>query len=102
LDLSGMTDPVVRYVRWVACDDAGVEDVEDFLYVELSDDDGATWVTVEIVPDNQMWTPVELYISDFVGLTSQVRLRFWTDDTPNNSRTEAAVDAVQIFDVSCP
>ena len=101
LDLSGTTNPVLRYARWMACDDAGTA-AEDFLYVELSDDDGATWATVEVVADNPMWVPVELYIADFVDLTSQVRLRFWTDDTPNNSKTEAAVDAVQIFDVSCP
>ena len=67
-----------------------------------TEDGGATWVEAAVHAHQQEWVLSEIQIDDYVDLTSQVHVRFWTDDTPNNSKTEAAVDAVLIYDVSCP
>ncbi|HOO16198.1 MAG TPA: hypothetical protein PLU99_03735 [Phycisphaerae bacterium] len=40
-------------------------------------------------------------VSDFVSLTSQFRVRFSIADNPNNSMTEAGVDAVRVYDATC-
>ena len=39
--------------------------------------------------------------SDFVSPTAQVRVRFTTQDTPNNSTTEAGVDAFHVDKYIC-
>ncbi len=100
LDLTGLTDPVLRYARWFTCDDAGSE-YEDYLTVEVSDDDGASWVTIEVVPDVDGWLRRDVRLLDSIDLTATVRLRFDVMDNPNDSVTESAIDAVTVFDVTC-
>lgn len=97
LDLHATSDPVLQYARWFTNDD---ED-EDRLDVELSDDDGATWVLVESVPHTGGWVARAIPIASYVSLTDQVRVRFSATDNPNNSITEAGVDALLVFDVAC-
>lgn len=99
-DLSGMTDVRVCYARWIYCDDYSGPD-QDFLEVEFSSDNGATWVPVEQVSDLGGWVKREIAVQDYVPLTAQFRVRFSISDTPNNSVTEAAVDDVLIYDLSC-
>ena len=101
LDLSGNIDPILRYVCWFSCDDAGSPTDADFLDVELSDDDGASWYQAEHLAAFDGWQVRELHIGDFVNLTSQVKVRFVASDLPNNSKTEAAVDAIWLYELSC-
>ncbi len=100
LDLGGMGDPVLRYARWMSCDDAGTA-AEDFLDVAVSTDDGATWLLLEHVPGYEGWQRHEVHLIDHIVPTATVRVRFTTSDNPNNSKTEAAIDAVHIFNLSC-
>ena len=100
LDLTGLQDPVFRYARWINCDD-GLPPAQDFLNVEVSDDGGATWVLVEHVSGNGTWVDRQWQVSDFVRLTSQFHVRFSIADNPNNSMTEAGVDAVRVYDATC-
>jgi len=95
LDLTGLQDPVFRYARWINCDDE-LPPAQDFLNVEVSDDGGATWVLVEHASGRGMWVDRQWRVSDFVSLTSQFRVRFSIADNPNNSMTEAGVDAARI------
>jgi hypothetical protein len=97
LDLSATSDPVLRYARWFTNDDLD----EDRLDVEVSDDDGASWNLIESVPHTEGWVEREVAISDYVSLTDQVRVRFSATDNPNNSITEAAIDAVEIYELTC-
>ena len=99
-DMSGMAGPVIRYARWFSCDDP-IPPAQDFFVVELSDDNGATWVLAEMVPDFDGWEMHDVYVADFVDLTDQVKIRFVASDNPNNSLTEAGVDAFEIFDLAC-
>lgn len=104
-DLSGSIDPTLRYNRWFS-NNTGAAPGEDVLRVDISDDDGSTWVSAEIVGPTGPgttggWVPVELRVLDFVSLTSTVRLRFIAGDEINGSLVEAAIDDVRVDEVSC-
>ncbi len=100
LDVSGLPDPVLRYARWFSNDDQDADRLE----VEVSADGGASWTLLESVGDSGAsagWVERTFRLADYVPLTSDVRVRFSATDNPNNSVTEAAVDAVQVLDLSC-
>jgi len=101
VDVSGVNNPLLRYARWLANDDYDY----DRLDVEISDDDGASWVLIESVvsveDETPAWVEVEFPVADYVDLTSQIKIRFSVEDNPNNSKTEAGIDAVNIYDLSC-
>ncbi len=97
LRLAGLGAARISYARWFAQQSS----VDDELVVSISDDDGASWTTVETVVGNQnQWTETRFEVADFVAQTDAVRLRFYTEDSPNNSLLEAAVDSlsVEIFE----
>jgi hypothetical protein len=100
IDISGWSNAYVRYARWFYCDDTMAPD-QDFLDVEFSSDGGTTWVPVEHVTAMGGWVQQELRIGDYVPATAQFKMRFTTDDTPNNSVTEAALDGIWIYDRAC-
>ncbi len=101
MDLSGTSDPILRYARWFRCDDPVGSGSEDYLDVEISDDGGGSWTPVESVSDVEGWVVHDVSIASFVSLSSQFKVRFVTEDNPNNSKVEAAIDAVKVFDVTC-
>ncbi len=90
IDLSS-GDAEVGYYRWHYNDDN-----DDLFTVSISNDDGNTWTTVEQVGDAAAWTYHSFMVSDYVTPTSQVRVRFSAVDNPNNSVTEAGVDAFTV------
>ena len=100
LDLSAADDALLTYARWFACDD-DLPPAQDFLEVEASDDEGASWTLIESVATTEGWVEWTIRIADYVALTSQVRVRFSVADNPNNSIDEAGVDAVKVFNLSC-
>ena len=74
--------------------------------VEVSDDGGASWVTLEIVgpagPEvDGGWYQKQFLVSDFVDLTAQFRIRFIASDTDPQSVVEAGVDGVQLLSIDC-
>jgi hypothetical protein len=95
----GGVDAEVSYARWYVNNDTG--DQEDFLVVELSVDDGP-WEEVEVV-DHQgpIWNTHTFHVSDVAASGETMRLRFVTEDCPNNSITEAAVDHVLVRLIEC-
>lgn len=96
--LSQASNPHLRYARWFKNDDLD----EDRLDVEVSNNFGANWTLLESVPDSRGWTVKTYRLKNFFTPSQGVRLRFNAADQPNNSTTEAGVDAVLIFDLSCP
>ncbi|MCB9845983.1 MAG: hypothetical protein H6811_08370 [Phycisphaeraceae bacterium] len=69
--------------------------------IQLSDNNGSTWTTIESVSNGSGWVVHTARIADFVSLTSQVRVRFNATDNPNDSVTEAAIDRFRIEDFVC-
>ncbi|MCH7526917.1 MAG: hypothetical protein IID39_05730 [Planctomycetes bacterium] len=96
-DLSDAVDPQLSYARWFQ----SVNGVPDQMDVEISDDNGSSWELIERVNSGGGWTVQIVRIKDFVTPTAQVRVRFSAVDNPNDSVTEAAIDAFSIFDLQC-
>ena len=84
------SDGVVRYVYWLSNDDG-----DDSLVVELSSD-GGPWVeATRYTGGNGGWISDSVPVGEFVTPSATVRVRFVVSDSPNDSVTEAAVDAVR-------
>jgi hypothetical protein len=99
IDLSARTNPVLRYARWWANDDQDGDPMD----VEISNDDGGTWLPIETVINIPPgWVERVVYITDYVTpLTNQMKIRFSVADVPNNSKDEGGIDAVEIFEIQC-
>lgn len=97
IDLSAATDPMLTYARWFTNDDVDL----DRLVVEISPDNGISWFLIESVPDSPGWIQRTVRILTHIPLAPAVRLRFSATDNPNNSVTEAGLDAVSIVDFVC-
>jgi hypothetical protein len=102
VDIDG-TDATISYSRWFFCTDhPSFPAEEDFFLVEVSNNGGASWVTVENIPHvGPQWVTTSFVVSDYVVPTATVRVRFSTQDLPNNSFTEAGVDNFQVEEFVC-
>ncbi len=103
-DLSTSTAPTIGYWRWYS-NDTGASPDADVFRVEVSSN-GTTWFLVETVgptgvESNGGWFYHEFVVSDFVALTSTVRVRFIASDEDSGSIIEAAIDDFSIRDVTC-
>ncbi len=97
LDGTTLADPMIGYARWFTNDDR----VVDTLDIEISNDDGKTWVLVESVLSTPGWVTKSFRVADYVTPNDRLRLRFSAIDNPNDSITEAGVDAITIHAVVC-
>ena len=91
---------VLSYFRWF---DNGGEG--DPMVVEISNDNGMNWTTVEDFSDNNNssggWMLAMIDIAEFTTPTNQMRVRFTVSDTGSASVVEAGVDDVRIQAVDC-
>ncbi len=93
-DLSAYGDAIVSYARWFQ----SVNGVTDDFLVQFSDNGGLTWSGADFTShDPSGWVQVSVRVSDVVDVTSEFRVRFVANDTPNDSVTEAGVDAFRII-----
>lgn len=103
-DVSALALPRIGYWRWFS-NALGAAPAEDVLRVDVSDDGGVNWTTVEVVgptTDNAGgWSYHEFYVDDFVTPTSTVRLRFVANDAGAGSLVEAAIDDVSVLASGC-
>jgi hypothetical protein len=85
-------DARISYSYWFYNDDG-----DDPFDVEISNNGGASWTPVSTtVGGGGGWLQAGFYVGDFVSPTSQVKVRFSATDDPNDSVTEAGLDAVSI------
>ena len=104
MDLSGNPEAEVSYYRWFNNSAGANANVETFL-VEISDNDGASWVELETVAGNSSesnggWFQKSFRVGDFVSTTSEVRVRFTAKDDVG-AVVEAAVDGVVVSGLTC-
>jgi hypothetical protein len=85
-------DAEISYSRWHYNDDNN-----DEFTVEISNDNGGTWKVVEKVMDTAGWNVVTFKVSDFVAPTANMKMRFSAIDQPNDSVTEAGLDAFHVL-----
>ena len=98
-------DGLIRYSRWFFNDDGD----GDSLLVEITNDPtGHDWVLVEEVNSQTAggqtaggWVRRVFRLSDYVTPNATVRMRFSVADAPNNSTTEAAIDAFRAERFDC-
>lgn len=108
-DLSGTEGTTVSYWRWYS-NDVGAAPNADVFQVDLSNDGGSNWSSVEVVGPSGPgtsggWNEVEFDVAAVLSLTDQMRLRFRASDLGDGSIVEAAIDDVTIgylTDGDCP
>jgi hypothetical protein len=99
-DLTGYEGVVMSYYRWYS-NDTGAEPGTDYWVVEISDDNWATWATLENTNvSNRNWTKMVFDVAGYVDLTDQVQVRFIASDYTPGSLVEAGVDDFLL--VKCP
>lgn len=82
-------DGTVRYAYWMYNDDG-----DDTLEVSVRSD-GSDWVVVAThTGGNGGWSTNTIRVGEHVAPSATVQIRFQIADTPNNSITEAAIDAI--------
>ncbi|NJN63724.1 MAG: exo-alpha-sialidase [Acidobacteria bacterium] len=102
LDASTLTDPTIAYWRWYS-NDKGSSPGADVFRVEISNNDGASFVPLETVGPTGPgttggWIYKSVRIADFVTPSNSIRLRFIAEDAGTGSVIEAAVDDVALID----
>ena len=103
------SDPemALTYWRWYS-NTYGADPANDIFVVEVSDNGGFSWVTLETVGPSGPevsggWFHKEFLIADVPGIsnTDQFRVRFTASDLILGSVVEAGVDGVEIFKLFC-
>ena len=108
-DLDGRIAPRIRYWRWYS-NDVGSSPNEDTLAIDLSNNGGSSWSSVEVIgPDGPQtsggWFEYVFEVESVLPLTSQMRLRVIASDLGSGSIVEAALDDVAVTyfeDAGCP
>ncbi|HEV8112679.1 MAG TPA: choice-of-anchor B family protein [Planctomycetota bacterium] len=111
-DVSALANPVIRYWRWYSnCWTSGevsssLHTMADVFRVDLSNNNGNTWVNVETVGPSGLevlggWIFHQFRVSDFMIPTPQMKIRFVAEDAGTGSIVEAGVDDFQIVDPGC-
>jgi hypothetical protein len=92
LDLTTRSNAWVSYYRWYTNDTGGSPETDPWT-VDVSADDGETWVRLETtLVTERSWTRVEHNLRKYIPLTSRVRFRFVAMDEGQGSIVEAALD----------
>ena len=91
-------DAQISYARWFC----SLYLDPDQLIVELSRNNGESWVVVETVAATDGWEQHSFRLSDYPVVTgSELRVRFSTADEDNHSLTEAAIDEFHVEAIRC-
>jgi choice-of-anchor B domain-containing protein len=98
---------LLRYSRWYS-NNFGADPGNDIFTVEISDDGGTTWSTLETIgPSGEGttggWIEASFILTEIPGITpsEQMQLRFTAEDANSGSVIEAGVDAILISAIEC-
>jgi len=97
LDLSAPGTYLVRFAAWFANDDSDIDDLD----VDVSANGGGSWTSVMSLKNTSGWVFEQFDLGAFVTPGANVRVRFRATDDPNDSVTEAALDAFEVVRVTC-
>lgn len=98
-NLAGEDSVVAKYRRWWVTElNSDLSRFrEDYLRVDVSNDSGQTWVTIEDTNEGlESWQEREVNLSDVFGALGNVRFSFTAYDTGAAGTNEALVDEIRI------
>jgi hypothetical protein len=103
-DLSFRQGPLLSYARWFSNHTGGIPN--DVMVVELSDDEGQSWVELETAGPsgeeaNGGWVEVHYRVADTITLSADTQVRFRAADTILDTVVEAGIDAFRLVDMEC-
>lgn len=102
--LAGLSGADLSYQRWWANSAPGA-DAGDWYWVEVSNDGGATWQTIEKLGSSQAvaaWTPVRVDLDALLPLTATMRLRVRVADGAALAGTvEGGFDDFRVTEPTC-
>ena len=91
----------VSYWRWYS-NDTGSTPNTDSMLIQISNSNGAGWVTLETVTENlNAWTFKSFRIADFVPPTATMKVKFVPSDLGSGSLVEAGIDDFVVAGVNC-
>ncbi len=96
INLAGTGEYYVKYARWFQNTQA-----DDNFIVQVSNNGGTSWSTLETVTESAAWTLKEFRIADVIPTTANMRFRFVAADLGNPSLYEAAVDSFEVTKIEC-
>jgi hypothetical protein len=105
LNLAGVSEPMISYWRWYSNDEGAAPNADTFV-VDISNNNGTTWVNVETVgptgPETSGgWFYHEFRVADFVTPTALIKMRFIAQDQGSGSIIEAALDDFVVAAYEC-
>jgi len=105
IDMSSLLDPRVGYSRWYSNDQGGSANADVFR-VDISNDGGANWTSLELVGPGGPgtsggWIPVSFRVQDVITPTATMQLRFIAEDIGGGSIVEAAIDDFEVVGLDC-
>jgi len=105
IDLSSVAEPTISYWRWYSNDEGASPNADTFV-VDISNNNGTSWVNVETVGPTGSevsggWFYHEFRVADKVAPTALIKLRFVASDEGDGSIIEAAIDDFMVVGYSC-
>ena len=89
--VAALDHPILELTRWFATEDQGT------LIIQLSNNDGASWVTMESLMESRAkWTVRKYELETFLPRTDAMRLRLRASVGTNNGVTEAGLDDLKV------
>jgi len=99
VDLSGQANATFCYHRWFSNNAGALSG--GTMRVEVSDDAGSTWTTVELLNTNaNHWIGVEIQLSDYISINDQFQARFSCEaivDMDQQRILECAIDDIEML-----
>ncbi len=100
-NLVGLDNPTIECWYWYS-NNQGAAPGLDTMPVEISADNGTTWVQMALIStNNPSWTKATWRVRDYITPTATVRVRFVARDLDAGSVVEAGVDDFKITNVDC-
>ena len=97
-----VSSTVLSYARWYR-NNVGANANANSMPVLISNDDGATWTTLEDVNENAgAWVTKAFVLEGVIAPTDRMRLRFLARDLGPGAIVEAGVDDVSVNIAGCP
>ncbi|MFT7677991.1 MAG: subtilisin family serine protease [Planctomycetota bacterium] len=105
-DLTSISDPIISYWRWYN-NGAGPHPGTDIFEVDISNDAGLTWSSVEVVGPTGAdtrggWISYSFNVASIVTPTDMIQMRFRASDLGTGSAVEAGIDDLAISETGCP